>query len=352
MSLQKRRGPDQKRKPSAEAASKKNRTSFDSYYQSVYGSRWPSLKRALMQPTTKVAMWNRFTRLPQDTVVEGLTEVPSRLLSLYSASINASPLVQDGENEGAVRASDVSVALDQPPRDEYGTPAYYLLDHASAMIAEQLQVDGFHKVLDLCAAPGGKSIAIAQFLSPQGEIHSNEPNKERATRLKRNLHEHIPQNSCIFNVTQRDATTWHNPEAFDRVLVDAPCSSERHLMHQPGGTAEWNLQVTHDLAKVQGTLLLRAIEAVKVGGIVVYSTCSISPVENDDVVAFAMDRTRCHIERRAVELAFGEPTKFGWIVLPDKTPGHEGTGPMFCASFVKVASQRPLSESDEDEDED
>lgn len=319
------------------------RVSFETYYVGVYGARWAALKRAMMKPSTKVAMWNRFSKLPKDSVMSDLRELPSTALQLFT-----SQAVQEG--------SDASlgvehVLLDQPPRDEIGTPAYYLLDYASTLIVEQLQVDGFHKVLDLCAAPGGKSIAIAQALSPQGELSSNEPNRERAHRLRRNLQEHIPPNSCIWQVSQRDATTWHSPEAFDRVLVDAPCSSERHVMNQPGGTAEWDLQVTHDLAKVQGALLLRAMEAVKVGGVVVYSTCSISPVENDDVVTYALARTRCHMERRKTELQIGEATAMGWIVLPDKTPGYEGFGPMYCSSFVKVASQRPLSESDDDSEE-
>lgn len=351
-----RRGTGKGGDAKAPDAASKKRISFEAYYQSVYGSRWPALKRALLLPTAKVAMWNRFTRLPQESVVEGLTELPSELLRLYTTG-NIVPAAPASEEEApaATPSPPQQELLEQPPRDDFGTPAYYLLDEASTMIVEQLQVDGFHKVLDLCAAPGGKSIAIAQFLSPQGEIHSNEPNKERAQRLKRNLHEHIPQNSCIFHVTQRDATTWHNPEAFDRVLVDAPCSSERHVMHQPGGVADWDLRVTHELAKTQGALLLRALEAVKVGGIVVYSTCSISPVENDEVVEYALERTRCHIERRKTELRLGEATKLGWIVLPDKCPGHEGSGPMYCSSFLKVASQRPLSESDSDsssEDED
>lgn len=341
--------PPSKRGAGKGVEESKKRVTFDAYYQSVYGARWPGLKRAMLQPATKVAMWNRFTRLSQDNVVEGLTEVPSDFLKLYTSSSASS---SDDAAKGERSAAEEQLLLEQPPRDEFGTPAYYILDRASTMIVEQLQVDGFHKVLDLCAAPGGKSIAIAQFLSPQGEIHSNEPVKERSQRLKRNLHEHIPQNSCIFHVTQRDATTWHNPEAFDRVLVDAPCSSERHIMHQPSGTADWDLRVTHELAKTQGALLLRAMEAVKVGGIVVYSTCSISPVENDDVVAYALERTRCHMERRPVELKLGEATKLGWIVLPDTNPGHEGSGPMYCSAFHKVASQRPLSESDSDDSSD
>lgn len=286
----------------------------------------------MVKPSVKVAMWNRMCKLSMDAVMEGLRVVDSPTLRLFAAPEDAP--------EGLI---------EQPPMDEINTPAYYLLDYASTMIVEQLQVDSFHKVLDLCAAPGGKSIAIAQALSPMGELTSNEQKADRCARLKRNLHDFIPPNSCVWQTTQRDATTWHSPEMYDRVLVDAPCSSERHLMSQAGGTAEWTEEVTIELARTQGTLLLRAVEAVKVGGIVVYSTCSISPHENDKVIEYAQARTRCHVEVLPTKLIVGEPTALGWIVLPDVA---DGWGPMYCCTLTKVASLRPLSSSEDDDDDD
>lgn len=312
------------------------KVTFDDFYKQAYGDRWPQLRAAMCEPSVKVAMYNRFCKIPVVEVMEGLDVVPSPTLRLFQAP-----------------RETPSGLLDQPPRDEKNTAAYYMLDYASTVIVEQLQVDAFHKVLDLCGAPGGKSIAIAQFLSPQGELTSNECNRERGMRLKRNLHDFIPPNSCIWQVTMRDGTTWHSPESFDRVLVDAPCSSERHLLQQSGGTQDWNVDVTATLAKIQGTLLLRALEAVKVGGRVVYSTCSISNQENDSVVAFALARTRCHVVVEKTELPLGEATTYGCIMLPDTSSGW---GPMYCATFTKAASQRPLSDEDDadssdDEDE-
>jgi 16S rRNA C967 or C1407 C5-methylase (RsmB/RsmF family) len=238
----------------------------------------------------------------------------------------------------------------QPPVDDGDVPAYYVLDYASVMIVEHLGIEAFHRVLDLCSAPGGKAIAISQYLSPSGEISCNEAQPERFARLRRNVQSYIPQNSCVVHLTQRDATTWHNPCAYDRVLVDAPCSAERHLVLQPGGTALWSDESSRLFAKQQLSLLLRAIETTKVGGIVVYSTCSMSPLENDDVVESALQKSRCDIRCRETKLALGEPTRYGWIVLPDAA---EGWGPMYCATLAKMGdlrSTKSSSESDSGED--
>lgn len=353
---------------------------FDQHYQSLYGARWPTLRAAMLQASPKVALWNKFNRLPVEAVFpssspaagkdqgEGGSPQPSEDDAVVPIACNAFPLF-------AAKIGSSSRLLDQPPRDDHGVPAYYLFDYASALIVEQLQVEPVHRVLDLCAAPGGKSIAIAQRLGPNGsggELTSNEAKKDRCVRLRRNLAEHFGSTAAVLsNVTQREATTWHTPETYDRVLVDAPCSSERHLLSQPGGTADWALQNTHEISTVQRTLLLRALEAVKVGGRVVYSTCSISPVENDEVIAFALARTRCHVELAPTTLRVGQATDKGWLVLPDNEMIHDekdsdekdktkgsaaGWGPMYCATLVKVGSFRPMdpsssSSSDSEEEE-
>eukprot|EP00656_Telonema_subtile_P018595 TRINITY_DN20077_c0_g1_i2.p1 TRINITY_DN20077_c0_g1~~TRINITY_DN20077_c0_g1_i2.p1 ORF type:complete len:159 (-),score=20.24 TRINITY_DN20077_c0_g1_i2:48-524(-) len=146
------------------------------------------------------------------------------------------------------------------------------MDLASAIIASQLQVESYSRVLDLCASPGGKSIAIAQHLGIAGSLTSNEMDRERLARLTRNLKEHIPANTIQWQVMQRDGMLFHQPETYDRVLVDAPCSSERHILHQQTSGdmspyAQWDTKM---IAQTQMKLLMRAIETLKCGGKVVY----------------------------------------------------------------------------------
>lgn len=333
--------------------SKRSKT-LDEYYEGIYKDRWPALRAAMVQPPAKVALWNRFCQLPKEQALRGLERVSEAGLSeLYR------PIVKDGGGGGA------GTVMEKPPVDDFKVRAYYLLDYASALIVEQLQVGAFDYVLDVCAAPGGKSVAICQFLSPDGSLTSNEAKGDRVARLRRTLTEHVPPNFVSWKVTQRDAQTWHHPDGYTRVLVDAPCSSERHLLHQAGGGAvdvrDFTPESSAALAEVQRGILLRAIETCRPGGRIVYSTCSISPLENDGVVAAVLQRTRCGVrverparpaegaEVRNVLLDLAEPTELGHLLLPDTA---EGWGPMYCCVLHKVSNERlPDSESEDDDEE-
>jgi 5-methylcytosine rRNA methyltransferase NSUN4 len=358
----------------------KQRT-FDEYYSEIYGERWPALRAAMTVTPRKVALWNRFSQVPFEDATRGLVRVDARSVTQAFQPASASPdakkphdatVVSDSDSHGHHHANEEEGnevyheggIIDKPPIDAFGIKAYYLMDYASTYIVEQLQVGSFDKVLDMCAAPGGKAIAIAQFLSPDGSLSCNETRADRCARLRRNLQEHIPFNYVPWQVTQRDAQTWYDPAAYTRVLVDAPCSSERHLLHQSRGAplslGEWCEETTRELAALQRVLLLRAIETCAVGGRVVYSTCSISPLENDGVIAEVLQRTRCHVKVvKASSLSpatsaegpshppvLGEATAYGRLLLPDAT---DGWGPMFCCVLEKVGEHKSIGSSSSDE---
>ena len=254
----------------------------------------------------------------------------------------------------AVPRGDESRWIKSPPRDEIGTPAYYLLDYASVLAVQTMCIEPQHAVLDLCAAPGGKSVAIAQLLSSAGTLVCNEVSPNRNQRLTRTLTEYLPLNTVPYTVTQRDGTRWYQPNAFDRVMLDAPCSAERHLLEpdNDGALLHWTEQSSQELAVQQHALLLRALETVKVGGLVVYCTCSISPLENDRVVQSVLQKARCGVELSPVDdLPVGERTKLGcWMVLPDRASGY---GPLYIARLRKTSDQRAIeltgSESDNED---
>ncbi|EPY23731.1 hypothetical protein STCU_07509 [Strigomonas culicis] len=313
---------------------------FEEFYSDAYGARWPALKETLLVDAKKVALWNRFCTLPRQEVLEGLVRVdPDGLCAAYAPKAKADSYIE------------------RPPEDEFSVKGYYILDYASLLVVEQLQVGAFDKVLDMCAAPGGKSIAIAQFLSMDGNLCANEAKPARCTRLRRNLKDYVPVNYVPHEVSQRDAQTWYAPQSFTRVLVDAPCSSERHLLLQAAegdtqGLRAWNEGSSQSCAALQRTLLLRALETVQVGGRVVYSTCSLSPLENDGVVREALRCTRCEVRVSAITgMRLGEATAYGWLLLPDKA---EGWGPIYMCAFEKVAEKREMrfSESSEEDEED
>jgi 16S rRNA C967 or C1407 C5-methylase (RsmB/RsmF family) len=303
---------------------------FASHFGAIYGERWGALMAAMDKPQPKVALWNRYTKLAKPSVEEsGMEEfaIESGVACFKSADPDCPELAS-------------------PPRDEHGVPAYYLLDLASVLVAEALQVDSFHKVLDMCAAPGGKSVAICQYLTEGGSLVANEASGERNRRLRRTLQDHIPtKHAPEVAIAQKDGTRWHMPSTFDRVLIDAPCSSERHLVLQADGLLKWTPKLTQDQAAVQLTLVLRGLETLKVGGILVYSTCSISPAENDELVTSALKRTRVGVEIVKKVLQGAEATPLGASMhLPDTAAGM---GPMYCCVLKRVAEHR-LSSDDED----
>jgi 16S rRNA C967 or C1407 C5-methylase (RsmB/RsmF family) len=124
------------------------------------------------------------------------------------------------------------------------------------------------------------------------------------------------------------------PDEFDRVLADVPCSGERHLFENQSELSLWTEKRTKNLAVRQYSLLSSAWLACKPGGRIVYSTCSISPMENDEVVQKLIKKRKPEILTwsAADNLDFVEKTEHGYQILPDRS----GFGPMYFAVIRKV----------------
>ena len=244
----------------------------------------------------------------------------------------------------------------------------YRLDPASVLAAAALDVCPGHRVLDLCAAPGGKSLVLASMLGETGleggELVCNERSATRRARLHRVLDEHLPPSiRRLARVTGHDAARWalHEPAAYDRVLADVPCSSEQHVLRSAGALAEWSPSRTRRLAAGAYAIGCAAVDAVRPGGRVVYATCALSPLENDGVVTRLIGRGRgtlqaadtprfiaCAVERHRDLLPHeyasgsipGEPTQYGVMILPDR---DHGMGPMYVAVLERIGNSASAS---------
>ena len=137
-------------------------------------------------------------------------------------------------------------------------------------------------VLDLCAAPGSKTSQIAAHMNNEGVLVANEPIRQRFFRLKAVLE----LTAAKAKLTMFDGRRFQAKEnLFDKVLVDAPCSSEgRFKEGEPKTYAYWSLRKIKEMAHKQKGLLLNASRLIKSGGILVYSTCTFAPEENEEVV--------------------------------------------------------------------
>lgn len=150
-------------------------------------------------------------------------------------------------------------------------------------------------VLDLAAAPGGKTLHLAALMRGRGAISAVEPVRDRFFRLKANLEcaGVLGTPDAMVRLFQADGRTVgrKTPGRFDRVLIDAPCSSEaRFRADDPETHRYWSTKKVAECARKQKALLRSAVDACRVGGRVLYCTCALSPEENEAVVAHTLRR--------------------------------------------------------------
>ena len=162
--------------------------------------------------------------------------------------------------------------------------AYYVQELSAQMPAALLELTPDMAVLDLCAAPGGKSGQLAAKV-PQGVLFANEIVPHRANVLLGNLERMGAKNAMVTSMDPEKLIAATGP-VFDAVLVDAPCAGEGMFRKDPEAVRAWSPEHVIACAKRQRAILASAQGAVKPGGQLVYSTCSFSPAENEETVAW------------------------------------------------------------------
>ena len=167
--------------------------------------------------------------------------------------------------------------------------AFYLQEASAMVSAAILDAQPGERVLDLCAAPGGKTTQIAAALAGEGLLISNEPEPARAKVLAANLERMGVRNAAVTNAYP-DALAARWPEYFDALLCDAPCSGEGMFRREPDSRAEWRSASPAGCAKRQAEILDRAAELLRPGGRLVYSTCTFNKSENEDTIAAFLSR--------------------------------------------------------------
>lgn len=235
-----------------------------------------------------------------------------------------------------------------------GAEKEYYLDSASVLAALCLPLKGAQNILDLCAAPGGKTLVLASRMDQNAALSANERSPERKHRLSVVVQSCLPQEiSERIKVSCSDGSTWctRQTECFDRILLDAPCSSERHVIADPKYLNDWSLSRIKTVTTEQWALLSSAYRLLEVNGIMVYSTCALCPQENDDMIerlykkfnkdgsAFELLEPKPDVSEIAkcanITLPEFEKTKYGYQILPDK---QQGAGPIFFAIIHKQKS--------------
>ena len=167
--------------------------------------------------------------------------------------------------------------------------AFYIQEASAMLPAAVLDAQPGEIVLDLCAAPGGKSSQIAAALAGEGVLVSNEPDTKRAKMLAGNLERLGIRNAVVVNeYPPKLAEKWLC--CFDAIMVDAPCSGEGMFRREPDSRDEWQPGSPEGCAKRQAGILDCAAAMLKPGGRMVYSTCTFNREENENTVAAFLER--------------------------------------------------------------
>ena len=278
------------------ATSLRGKDGFEQYYRNLYGDRWNLLKKAFAEPNQAVEY-----------------KIP------------------DAEKS-------------------------YFLDSASILAAACLPLEGAESILDLCAAPGGKTLVLASRMDEQTKLFANERSPERKKRLATVVQTCISERiSSRIEISCSDGAKWctrHN-ECFDRILLDAPCSSERHVISDPKYLSQWSPSRIKTVTTEQWALLSCAFRLLVPGGILLYSTCALCPEENDGMIerlykkfsdeSFSLlepvpDKSiikKCIPLTSKLEFHGFEKTKYGYMIMPDV---QYGAGPIYFTLLKKNKS--------------
>ncbi|NXH70065.1 NSUN4 methyltransferase, partial [Hydrobates tethys] len=334
---------------------------FDMSYSLQLKDLWPSVRAGLLCEQKYGALLNNFS--PVNHVTQEL-ELLNATDFVSEAPQNAPQLqtVMQAEMSPLLRASISSnikcytfprgdITRFRPARpDALGLLDYYLMDAASLLPVLALNVQPDEFVLDLCAAPGGKTLALLQT-GVCGHLAANDVSISRTKRLYQILHSYVPKEIReTVSVTSHDGRDWGQLEGgtFHKVLVDVPCTTDRHSVMEEDNNIfhKRRTKERQMLPMLQLQLLMAGILATKPGGEVVYSTCSLSPLQNECVIERAVEiaETQFNISIHVEDLShfrtlfqdtfsFFSDCRLGELVLPHLTANF---GPMYFCKLRRM----------------
>ncbi|XP_023580051.1 5-methylcytosine rRNA methyltransferase NSUN4 isoform X2 [Octodon degus] len=265
-------------------------------YSVQFGDLWPSIRVSLLSEQKYGALVNNFASW--DHVSAKLEQLSAK--DFVSAAMSHWELeAQSGHSTTPTYSPNLrcftfargDVSRFPPARlGSLGVMDYYLMDAASLLPVLALGLHAGDTVLDLCAAPGGKTLALLQTLCCRN-LAANDLSTSRTGRLQKVLQNYVPQDIREGNqvrVTSWDGRKWGELEGdtYDRVLVDVPCTTDRHSLYEDENNIfqRSRRKERQMLPMLQMQLLAAGLLATRPGGHVVYSTCSLSHLQNEYVV--------------------------------------------------------------------
>ena len=205
-------------------------------------------------------------------------------------------------------------------------------DEAAQLAAELLQLTPGQRVLDACAAPGGKTCHLLESEPALREVVALDLEEKRLVRVRENL-QRLQLQATLLAADARATANWWDGTAFQRILLDAPCSATGVIRRHPDIKLTRQAEDIPALAKLQGELLDALWPTLEVGGILLYATCSTLPLENTEVIGAFLERTP---GARELDIGgpFGIAQAHGRQLLAQQD-GHDG---FYYAKLIKIAA--------------
>ena len=280
-------------------------------YRSQYGDETDALFFAMAKDDDKVALVNPFLSKEHRQGIIGSSQAISVLgFTCYRLPKDQKPVMMDG------------------------LLSHYFLDFSSVIPALLLPLEPHMRVLDMCAAPGGKLLIMLSRMVKDVRFFANDLSRARSLRLMRVLNEFVPKQylQSFVTVTTKDATVFglHEKSRYDAVLLDAPCSSESHVVKDLSLLRKWQ-GIKKSLPRRQYSLLAAALLACKPKGHVMYATCSINEQENDGVIKRILHKKGDMCALVPLSSSVGDKTECGVIILPNR----HGAGPLYFSLLAR-----------------
>lgn len=261
------------------------------------------------------SLYENYTPLSVDKILSGMSGNRSTTLRVNTLKYSIQDLMKELKSsnikfERVPWFRDALIIKNKKEKDiqnlEIYDKGYIYLQSLPSMIPPLvLEPKEGEKVLDMTAAPGSKTTEMAMLMNNKGKILANELDKLRCERLKYNVD---MQGAEIVEVINQRGEKLGNlyPNNFDKVLLDAPCSGEgRFLANDVKTYRNWSKKSVIQLAKLQKKLFKSAYDALKPGGVMVYSTCTLNKEENEDVLEWAIDNLNLKIIDIKIEIKEG-----------------------------------------------
>ncbi|HLC79930.1 MAG TPA: RsmB/NOP family class I SAM-dependent RNA methyltransferase [archaeon] len=249
---------------------------FEEKYSQLLGSEWDEFLRCCKTKIPKSIWINSLKAKPQ-IIANDLSKKGWELSGLF--------------HENAYFLQGVQ----RPGRsEEFAQGLFNLQEKASMIPALALAPQKNDLILDAAAAPGNKTLQLSCLMNGSGKIIALEKNVERFKSLRHNIKKFGMENVIAKRMDLLDS---QKKELFDKILLDAPCSSEGLVRKDEGALKNWNEELVQKKSELQKKLIAKSFELLKRNGVMVYSTCSFGPEENEEVVQSVLETGRAQLER-------------------------------------------------------